>query len=73
MRIDNAQLATFAAVLGEGSFELAARKLSVTPSAVSQWIKLLEDRLGQVLVQRSTPCRATAAGRRLLRHRRKRA
>jgi len=68
MRIDNAQLAAFAAVLGEGSFELAARKLSVTPSAVSQRIKLLEDRLGQVLIQRSTPCRATAAGRRLLRH-----
>lgn len=68
MRIDNAQLAAFAAVLGEGSFELAARKLSVTASAVSQRIKLLEDRMGQVLIQRSTPCRATPAGRRLLRH-----
>jgi LysR family transcriptional regulator (chromosome initiation inhibitor) len=29
------QLAAFAAVLEEGSFELAARRLSVTPSAVS--------------------------------------
>lgn len=61
------QLAAFAAVLEEGSFDAAARRLSVTPSAVSQRIKALEDRLGQVLVVRQTPCRATPAGERLLR------
>lgn len=61
------QLAAFAAVLEEGSFEAAARRLSVTPPAVSQRIKALEDRLGQVLVVRQTPCRATPAGERLLR------
>jgi LysR family transcriptional regulator, chromosome initiation inhibitor len=61
------QLAAFATVLEEGSFEAAARRLSVTPSAVSQRIKALEDRLGQVLVVRQTPCRPTAAGERLLR------
>jgi LysR family transcriptional regulator, chromosome initiation inhibitor len=68
MHIDNAQLTAFAAVLTEGTFELAARKLSVTPSAISQRIKLLEDRMGQILIHRSTPCQATVAGRTLLRH-----
>ena len=61
------QLAAFIAVLEEGSFEAAARRLSVTPSAVSQRIKALEDRLGQVIVVRQAPCRPTAAGERLLR------
>ena len=40
--------------------------LHVTPSAVSQRIKSLEQRVGQVLV-REKPCRATAAGVPLLR------
>lgn len=61
------QLAAFAAVLEEGSFEAAARRLCVTPSAVSQRIKALEDRLGQVLVVRQPPCRPTPAGALLLR------
>jgi LysR family transcriptional regulator, chromosome initiation inhibitor len=61
------QLAAFAAVLEEGSFDAAAQRLSVTSSAVSQRIKALEDRLGQVLVVRQIPCRPTAAGERLLR------
>lgn len=67
MDLIHPQLAAFAAVLEEGSFELAARRLSVTPSAVSQRIKALEDRLGQVLVVRQAPCRPTPAGERLLR------
>ena len=68
MKIDNAQLAAFAAVLTEGNFDLAARKLNVTPSAISQRIKLLEDRIGQILIQRTIPCQATAAGRMLWRY-----
>lgn len=67
MELLHPQLAAFAAVLDEGSFELAARRLSVTSSAISQRIKALEDRLGQVLVLRTAPCRATPAGQRLLR------
>lgn len=67
MNIDNAQLAAFATVLREGSFEAAARRLNVTPSAISQRIKLLEERFGQVLLQRTAPCQATAAGRTLAR------
>lgn len=61
------QLAAFAAVLEEGSFEGAARRLSVTSSAISQRLKALEDRLGQALVVRQLPCRPTPAGERLLR------
>jgi LysR family transcriptional regulator, chromosome initiation inhibitor len=61
------QLAAFASVLEEGSFDAAAQRLSVTSSAISQRIKALEDRLGQVLVVRQIPCRPTAAGERLLR------
>ncbi|MDR3409716.1 MAG: LysR family transcriptional regulator ArgP [Formivibrio sp.] len=68
MKIDNAQLAAFAMVIRTGSFEAAARQLHVTPSAVSQRIKQLEDRLGQVLIQRTTPCQASLAGKTLLRY-----
>ena len=68
MTLLNPQLTAFAAVLAEGSFEAAARRLSLTPSAISQRIKALEDRLGQVLVLRRLPCQATPAGQRLLRN-----
>lgn len=67
MQIDSAQLDTFAAVIDEGSFDAAARKLHITPSAVSQRIKALESRLGHVLVQRTKPARSTAAGEAVLR------
>ena len=50
-----------------GSFDAAAERLHVTPSAVSQRIKALEQRVGQVLVVREKPCTATAAGIPLLR------
>lgn len=67
MTLLNPQLTAFATVLAEGSFDAAARRLSLTPSAISQRIKTLEDRLGQVLILRRTPCQATVAGQRLLR------
>ncbi len=66
--IDTAQLAALAAVVQEGSFERAAAALHVTRSAVSQRIKLLEERIGQVLVRRATPCTPTEAGQALYRH-----
>ena len=50
-----------------GSFDAAAARLHVTPSAISQRIKALEQRVGQVLVVREKPCTATAAGIPLLR------
>lgn len=53
---------TLAAVLDEGTLDAAARRLHVTPSAVSQRIKALEEQLGQVVLVRSKPVRATEAG-----------
>lgn len=67
MDLDSVQLETFAAVIAEGSFEAAARRLHVTPSAVSQRIKALEQRLGQVLIRRGRPCLPTEAGTALVR------
>jgi LysR family transcriptional regulator (chromosome initiation inhibitor) len=66
--LDPAQLATLAAVHRRGSFELAAVKLNITPSAVSQRIKALEEVAGTLLIRRGQPCTATAAGLRLIRH-----
>ena len=62
MQFDGQQLAAFAAVIEFGSFDAAAERLHVTPSAVSQRIKALEQRVGQVLVLREKPCRATDCG-----------
>ncbi|WIT13738.1 LysR family transcriptional regulator ArgP [Paucibacter sediminis] len=66
--LDYSLLAALAAVLREGSFERAARSLHLSASAVSQRIRLLEERVGQVLVQRGPPCTGTEAGLRLARH-----
>ncbi len=66
--LDYAALAALAAVVREGSFERAAGALGVTPSAVSQRVRALEERLGAVLVQRGQPCLATPAGARLCAH-----
>lgn len=65
---DPAQLQTLAAILRNGSFESAAAALGVTPSAVSQRIRALEERLGTAVVIRAEPCRPTPAGARLARH-----
>ncbi len=66
--LDTPLLHTLAAVVREGSFDRAARVLHVTPSAVSQRIRLAEERVGTVLVVRGQPCTATEAGARLCRH-----
>ncbi|BCJ70233.1 LysR family transcriptional regulator ArgP [Polymorphospora rubra] len=67
MALDPVQLTTFHAVVNDGSFEAAARSLHVTPSAVSQRIKALEQTVGQVLVRRGKPCEPTEAGTALVR------
>jgi LysR family transcriptional regulator (chromosome initiation inhibitor) len=66
--LDYALLDAMASVVRTGSFDRAAREIGVTPSAVSQRVKLLEERLGVGLIIRGQPCRATAAGKRLCRH-----
>lgn len=61
-------LAVFAAVARERSFTRAAAQLGVSPSALSQTIRNLEERLGIRLLTRTTRSVAsTEAGERLLR------
>jgi LysR family transcriptional regulator (chromosome initiation inhibitor) len=67
MRFDREQLETLAVVVAAGTFDAAAQRLSITPSAVSQRIKALEQQLGRVVVVRSKPIRATESGAALLR------
>jgi LysR family transcriptional regulator (chromosome initiation inhibitor) len=47
--------------------DAAARRLHITPSAVSQRIRTLEERVGRVLLVRAKPARATEAGARIVR------
>ncbi|HVK23249.1 MAG TPA: LysR family transcriptional regulator ArgP [Actinokineospora sp.] len=53
---------TLLAVVDEGTFDAAAAALHVTPSAVSQRVKALEQRTGRVLLLRTKPATATASG-----------
>jgi LysR family transcriptional regulator (chromosome initiation inhibitor) len=60
--LDYPALAAIAAVVREGSFERAAERLGITPSAVSQRVRGLEERLGTILIVRGQPCTATELG-----------
>ncbi|MEV7612650.1 LysR family transcriptional regulator ArgP [Streptomyces sp. NPDC089799] len=53
---------TLLAVVDEGTFDAAAAVLHVTPSAVSQRVKALEQRTGRVLLMRTKPVRPTGSG-----------
>lgn len=55
-------LHTLLTIIDEGSFDHAAAVLGISASAVSQRIKALENDTGRVLLRRSTPVTATAAG-----------
>ena len=61
-------LECLAAIVEEGGFERAARRLSITQSAVSQRLRALEAQVGTVLIVRSRPLKATLAGQLLLKH-----
>ncbi|MBL1074207.1 LysR family transcriptional regulator ArgP [Nocardia sp. 2] len=67
MDIQLDQLRALDAAVTEGTFEAAARRLNVTPSAVSQRIKALEDSAGRILVQRTKPVQPTESGLAVLR------
>ncbi|WJS86087.1 LysR family transcriptional regulator ArgP [Paracoccus sp. TOH] len=66
--LDYAALSALSEIIRRGSFEAAAAALGVTPSAVSQRIKGLEERLGQVLIHRGPPATGTETGLRLMQH-----
>lgn len=56
----------FLAIAETGSFEQAAIRLNITPSAVTLRLQTLEKNLGHVLIIRERPCRTTQAGQSLL-------
>lgn len=66
--LDYKLIEALATVVRLGTFEKAAQELGMTQSAVSQRIKLLEERVAQPLLIRSKPVKATDAGTRLYRH-----
>lgn len=66
--LDYKLIEAMAAVIREGGFDKAAKRLFLTQSAVSQRVKQLEEQLGRILVVRSSPPKATEEGRRLLKH-----
>ncbi|WP_050602910.1 LysR family transcriptional regulator ArgP [Ruegeria sp. 6PALISEP08] len=68
MFLDPHHLSALSAILRHGSFDAAAAELAVTPSAISQRIKALEDRIGASLIHRGTPCTGTPAGLRIARY-----
>ena len=61
-------LECLAAIVEESGFERAAQRLHITQSAVSQRLRALEAQVGTVLIVRSRPLKATAAGLLLLKH-----
>lgn len=67
-QVDYRGLAALDAVIDYGSFDKAAVALSITQSAVSQRIRMLENSAGELLIVRSQPPSPTAAGQRLIAH-----
>jgi LysR family transcriptional regulator (chromosome initiation inhibitor) len=67
MRIPFELAETLAVVVDEGTMDAAARRLHITPSAVSQRLKALEEQLGRLVLVRSKPVRPTEAGASVIR------
>jgi LysR family transcriptional regulator (chromosome initiation inhibitor) len=60
--MDLSQLQALVAAVDHGTFDAAARALHVTPSAISQRIRALENAVGGVLLQRTKPILPTVVG-----------
>lgn len=67
MKLPLELVATVAAAVDAGTLDAAARTLHITPSAVSQRIRALEERVGRTLLVRTKPLRATEAGETIVR------
>jgi LysR family transcriptional regulator (chromosome initiation inhibitor) len=66
--IDYKLLEAIAMVVQEGGFEKAATLMNLTQSAVSQRVRLLEERAGKILLSRTSPPQPTEAGQKLIKH-----
>ncbi|WP_367348124.1 LysR family transcriptional regulator [Sphingobium yanoikuyae] len=70
--LDPRLLRAFVAIADSGSFTIAAQRLHMTQSTISQQLGRLEQAVGHMLVDRAArPVRPTAAGERLLGHARR--
>jgi LysR family transcriptional regulator (chromosome initiation inhibitor) len=67
MDVDVGQPRALRAAVDAGTLDGAARDLRVTPSAISQRLKALEQATGRVLLVRSRPVQVTEHGRAVLR------
>lgn len=67
-QVDYKLLAALAAVVKHQSFERAAQEICITQSAISQRIKQLEQFIGQSVLIRTQPIKATEIGQKLIKH-----
>lgn len=68
MNLNPKHTEAFRAVIESGSFEQAAARLHLTSPAISQRVRALESQLGNALIVRSRPARATRMGQRLMQY-----
>ena len=68
MELNPKHTEAFRAVVETGSFEQAAVQLHLTSPAISQRVRALESQLGNALIVRSRPARATRTGQRLMQY-----
>ena len=68
MELNPKHTEAFRAVVETGSFEQAALQLHLTSPAISQRVRALESQLGNALIVRSRPARATRTGQRLMQY-----
>jgi LysR family transcriptional regulator (chromosome initiation inhibitor) len=61
------QALTLAAIIAEGTFDAAAQRLHLTPSAVSQRVRALEIAIGRPVLRRVRPVELTPAGEAVVR------
>ncbi|MGF1735826.1 ArgP/LysG family DNA-binding transcriptional regulator [Photobacterium satsumensis] len=64
--LDHREMETLIAIVDGQSFDNAARQLNISPGAVSQRIKSLENRIGHSVLVRSTPPQTTEVGKQVL-------
>ena len=62
MNVQPDQALTLAAIMAEGTFDAAAQRLHLTPSAVSQRVRALEVAIGRPVLRRVRPPELTPAG-----------
>jgi LysR family transcriptional regulator (chromosome initiation inhibitor) len=68
IRVQSEQALTLAAIVTEGTFDAAAQRLHLTPSAVSQRVRALEIAVGRPVLRRMRPVELTPSGEAVVRY-----